>query len=321
LEVLRRRTCAMLNDNVPNPAYASALALTGAIALAAPQAPTMVSVAVTVVSRSGDAPVTGLTAASFRILEDGREQPLASVTEGPGPISLAIVIDSRDTTAGWRQELAHRAVARLASTLKEEDELALVTYEGKIVIAVPWTSPKEFPIPEWSRWKTMPFSEVFQGVYQALGAMNDAKHARTAVVVISDAEQYASKYGLKDFVKSRRESEAAIYGIRTADLLSSAAAIGGPRPGARPVTIWESRGAAVSFDDLVRDSGGRVLPGRTTVEVDRSVDALVAELRNQYVLTFSPSRPFDDSYRRVKVELRNGPHKLRHPLGYLAKAH
>ena len=252
------------------------------------------------------------------MFEDGAEQQVASVSEGRAPISVAIVLDSSDSMAGLRLQLAQQSVERVVAALAPEDEIALVTYERGVTVALPWTDRGNVPKLEWARWKTMPFSEILQGIYQALGLMNQAKHARTAVVVVSDADQAASKYGLRDFVKSRRESEAGIYGLRTADMLSGPAGIGGPRPGGRGTTIWDSRGALVSFDDLVRDSGGRVLPARTTDEVERSVSALLSDLRDQYVVAFTSNKPADGTYRRLKVELRKGRHKLRHRLGYLA---
>ena len=74
----------------------------------------------------------------------------------------------------------------------------------------------------------------------------------------------------------------------------------------------------VSFDDLVRDSGGLVLPARTTTEAERSVSTPIAMLRDQYVVTFISKKPPDGTYRRLKVELRKGGHKLRYATGYLA---
>ena len=71
----------------------------------------------------------------------------------------------------------------------------------------------------------------------------------------------------------------------------------------------------VSFDDLVRDSGGLVLPARTTTEAERSVSTLVAMLRDQYMLRSRSKKPADDTYRRLKVELRKGGHKLRYATG------
>ena len=107
-------------------------------------------------------------------------------------------------------------------------------------------------------------------------------HGR-AVLVVSNAEQAASKSRSPGFRQKSRESETGIYGLRTAGSPQRRGGIGGPRPGAphSTVTIWDSRGAVVSFDDLVRDSGGLVLPARTTTEAERSVSTLVAMLRNR----------------------------------------
>ena len=238
-----------------------------------------------------------------------------------GATRIAVVLDTSDGMAGIGLELAQRSVEHLVAQLAPNDEIAFVSYERGSTVAGPWTARDEFPKLEWSRWKTMPFSEVLQGVYQALGLMNEAKHPRAAVLLISDAEQVGSKYGLRHFVRTRRQSEAGIYGLRTADLLSSSPGIDGPRPGApnSTETTWDSRGAMVSFDDLVRDSGGLVLPARTTTEAERSVSTLIAMLRDQYVVTFISKKPPDGTYRRLKVELRKGGHKLRYATGYLAK--
>ena len=299
----------------------AAALLAGALTSTAATQPPVVAVTVTVPNRSDKDRAVSLTPGDFRVLEDGVEQPVMSVSAGPGPVSIAVVLDTSDGMAGIGLELAQRSVEHLVAQLTPDDEIAFVTYDRGITVAVPWTVRDKFPRLEWSRWKTMPFSEVLQGIYQALGLMNEAKHARTAVLLVSDAEQVGSKYGLRDFVRTRRESEAGIYGLRTADLMNTSAGIGGPRPGAphSTVTIWDSRGAMASFDDLVRDSGGLVLPARTTVEAERSVSTLVGMLRDQYVLTFTSKKPPDDTYRRLKVELRKGRHNLRSATGYLAK--
>lgn len=299
----------------------TAALLAGALTLTAATQPPVVSVTVTVLNRSDKDRAVRLTPGDFRVLEDGIEQPVTSVSAGPAPVNIAVVLDTSDGMAGIGLELAQRSVEHLVAQLAPDDEVAFVTYERGITVAVPWTTRDKFPKLEWSRWKTMPFSDVLQGIYQALGLMNEAKHSRAAVLLISDAEQVGSKYGLRDFVRTRRESEAGIYGLRTADLLSSSPGIGGPRPGAphSTITIWDSRGAMVSFDDLVRDSGGLVLPARTTTEAERSVTTLIAMLRDQYIVTFTPKKPPNDTYRRLKVELRKGGHKLRYATGYLAK--
>ena len=279
--------------------------------------PPAVSIPVSVTT-SGNAFVPGLTAADFRLLEDGVEQRIESAEAGPGPVSVVIVVDTRDSTAGIGQELAQRSIERMVAALNPDDEIAVISAMGKTFVAVPWSSPKEFPPIDWSRWRTMPNSELLQGVYQGLGLINTAKHPRTAVIAITDSKQVGTKHTLREMLQHRRESEAGIYGLRTGDMMAGQSGVGGPRPSVNQTTIWESRGALVSFEDLVRDSGGRIMPARMPTEADKNAAAVIAELRHHYVLTFRPAKPFDGSYRKIKVEVRNGIHRLRTRVGYLA---
>lgn len=266
--------------------------------------------------------VAGLTAEDFRVLENGREATVASVGAGPGPISIAVVLDSSDTMTGLPRELARKTVERMFAQFAQEDELAVVLYEeGKVAFALSWTQGGQALEMPWDRWKTARFSELLQGVNQAVHAMESAEHPRGAVITISDGTQVASRHPLRGFVQSRRQSEVSIYALRTADLLSTQAGIGGPKPhGPYGTTSWDSRGALVSLDDLIRDSGGRMLAIRTTDEVERTVRELLSDLRHQYVVTFAPAKPMDGTFRRLKVQVRKGDYKLRYRTEYLSKA-
>lgn len=266
--------------------------------------------------------ITGLSAADFTVFEDGREATVASVSGGPGPVSIAVVLDSTDNMTGLPQQLAQQAVERMFAQFAPDDELAVVIYEeGKVAFALSWTPGKSALEMNWGRWKTARFSELLQGINQAVFAMEHAEHPRGAVIAISDGTQVASQHPLRGFVQSRRQSEVSIYALRTADLLNTQAGMGGPKPhGPYGTTTWDSRGALVSLDDLIRDSGGRMLAIRTTDEVERTVREVLSDLRQQYVVSFSPTKPMDGTFRRLKVQVRKGGYKLRYRTEYLAKA-
>lgn len=269
------------------------------------------TVGVTVTGRTTESP-RGLAAADFRVLEDGREQTIMSVSEGPGPISIAIVLDPGDSMLGTRQRLGEQAVERMTASLTAEEEATLVMFRQKIVVAVPWTRGPEFPRMDWTLWQKIPLSDILSGVRTGLFMMDNAAHPRRAVVAITNTDEYASTYQLRQYVVTRAQSETAVYGVRTDDYSSG-------RP--QDATAFESGGPLVSFEDVVRDSGGRILPVKTTDDTQRSSLTLLNELRHQYVIRFSTTKAFDGSYRRLKVELRKGKDlRIRHRLGYLAKA-
>src|SRR6188508_2098679 len=114
--------------------------LSGALTLTTATQPPVVSVTVTVLNRSDKDRDVSLTPADFRVLEDGVEQPVMSVSTGPAPVSIAVVLDTSDGMAGIGLELAQRSVEHLVAQLAPDDEVAFVTYERGITVAVPWTT-------------------------------------------------------------------------------------------------------------------------------------------------------------------------------------
>ena len=274
-----------------------------------------VTIAVTVTDKAGNSVAAPLTADNFRVKEDGREQSIVSVTAGPAPISVAVVLGTEDEMLGIQQRLGVRAVERLAARLTPDDQISLVMYRQQIEVAVPWTAGNRFPKIDWTTWQTTPFNELLNSVRSALFLMDGAKHARRAVLAVAGHDEAASAWGLDKYVVSQAQSETAIYGLRTDDYTRR------PASDTTGGAFMVSSGRMVSLEDVLRDGGGRMFPTRTTAEAESSVDKFIDELRKQYVIRYLPSKPFDGKYRKLKVELKNTKDlKIRHRLGYLAKA-
>src|SRR5918994_1224631 len=62
-----------------------------------------------------------------------------------------------------------------------------------------------------------------------------------------------------------------------------------------------------SLEDYARSTGGRPFFPRQTTELDRVFDEIVAELANQYVLSYSSTNlKQDGGWRDIKVQVRKG---------------
>ena len=72
------------------------------------------------------------------------------------------------------------------------------------------------------------------------------------------------------------------------------------------------------LDDLVGDSGGRAFPLGSLEQAARSAGVLLDDLRYQYLFGYSPRKPPDDKYRKLRVEMRNPSLRVRSRQGYLA---
>src|ERR1035441_10523108 len=88
---------------------------------------------------SHDRPVTSLSQEQFRVLDNGREQPIRFLAHEDAPLSLAIVLD----TSGSMRDKWSRALNMLAGfceNLAPGDELFLVTVERRPKLLTDYTS-------------------------------------------------------------------------------------------------------------------------------------------------------------------------------------
>jgi VWFA-related protein len=89
-------------------------------------------------------------------------------------------------------------------------------------------------------------------------------------------------------------------------------------------TIGFGGGATVpslkqKLEDYARATGGRAFFPQRTSDLNSVFDEIVAELANQYVLTYSSTNEKqDDSWRSIKVRMKNGKYEVRARDGYRA---
>jgi VWFA-related protein len=144
-------------------------------------------------------------------------------------------------------------------------------------------------------------------------------------MLITDGWDSSSKLKLEQVVKTRRQSEAQIYAFMiTAGQRPSVIAEQSPMDAnaRQPGSLVRPRAGEPRRDSelrmLIGDSGGTIYTFQNADGPRRSAEALVSELRNQYTIGYTPTRPFDGKYRRVRVEVLKPGYEVRHRGGYLA---
>ena len=70
--------------------------------------------------------------------------------------------------------------------------------------------------------------------------------------------------------------------------------------------------------ELVGETGGVFWNVTAPTDADFAAMSLLNELKYQYVLAYSPKKPFDRGYRRLRVETTVHGLAVRHRGGYLA---
>lgn len=297
----------------------------------------LVTVPVTVTSLDHNTYIEGLTPADFRLSENGVRQEISLVSRERAPLSLCIVVDSSGSMGiGNRRELAVEAAQRTIAGLLPEDEIAVVFFSKRPEVRVPWIRIADIGRLNWGGWNPIGYTTLIDGMTLGLEMIQSARHRRRAVLLLSDGFENSSKVSLADVVKTRQQSETAIFGFgvgssKLSDLANDQPHVRtrmGPAStellrGLDPVGGGPSKPATALpdvdyLDVLVGDSGGTVTRMLSMPEAAMAARNLLNELRYEYLVAYTPKKPLDGKYRKLKVEVNRRGLYVRHRGGYLA---
>ena len=277
---------------------------------------------------------TELTAADFSIAEDGVAQPVAMFEREQLPISLCIVLDiSYSMGEATVARLATSAFAHVVNRLAKDDELAVITFARDATVAVPWTPATEARKLSLAL-STREGTAIIDGVRAALRQVDQTNSRRPIILLITDGGENASRASMAQIVATRRQSETQVYAFRIAPpppprSVHNVPRIGGvdkvmpsaPAPATGPQSMRGIASPAPPPDVLPRlvdDSGGFVYHLAGEHDGPDVVRRFLEEIRSQYTIGYSPLKPMDGKYRRIKVETTRQDIRVRHRGGYLA---
>jgi Ca-activated chloride channel family protein len=227
----------------------------------------LVEVYATVTDPKGE-PVKGLTAADFRLSEDGAPQTITTFAAGEFPLSVAVGIDrSFSMGAGKTGRLATAKAAAHAfiDALGPDDQVMVVAVGSETEVAAPLTTDHgaaRTAIDRLDAWGTTP---LYDATLAALDAIQTAT-GRRALVLLSDGTDRYSETTAADLLEQARRRDVLVYPV----------AIGPTRP---PV-----------FAELATATGGRSFFAQEPKDLARTLTAIAHELRSQYLLGYAPAR-------------------------------
>jgi Ca-activated chloride channel family protein len=235
--------------------------------------------------------VTGLDQEVFDVFEDKVKQKVVSFGSEDAPLSIGIVFDTSGSM-GPKLEKSRQSVAEFFKTANPEDEAFLVEFSDRPELVTPFTHNLEEIQNRLTFTQSKGRTALLDGVLLALRTMKKAHNPRKALVVISDGGDNSSRYTeseLKNFVK---EADVQIYAIGIYESI-----------GSRGRTPEELSGPGL-LTDISEPTGGRHFIVENLNELPDVAAKIGIELRNQYVLGYSPSNGArDGKYRKVQVKI------------------
>jgi VWFA-related protein len=237
------------------------------------------------------ATVTGLNRANFRVFENNVEQPVTYFATDDAPVSVGILFDASGSMHN-KLSKSLEALQKFLNTANREDEFFFVEFNDRPKLTVAFTPDPDEIYERATRTRVFGQTALYDAVHLALTQMKRAKYTRRALVVFSDGGDNRSRFTFPEIKTDLLESEVQLYTIGILE-----------EEGAKKLSPEEKAGPRV-LDQLSGESGGMFFPVRQLSELPETTARIANELRNQYLLGYSPAEMIrDGKYRRVRVEL------------------
>jgi Ca-activated chloride channel family protein len=235
--------------------------------------------------------VTGLDKENFKLLEDKKEQQIKAFSSEDAPLSVGVIFDCSGSM-GHKLDKSRQAVAQFFKTANPEDEFFLVQFSDNAELIQPFTSNLEEIQNRLTFTQSKGKTALLDAIYMGLHEMKKGKNARKALLIISDGGDNNSRYTEPEIKNLVKEADVQIYAIGIYE-----------SSGGRARTPEELNGPAL-LTEVAEQTGGRQYEVDNLNELPDIAAKIGIELRNQYLLGYSPTnQDRDGKYRHVLVKV------------------
>jgi VWFA-related protein len=248
--------------------------------------------------------IKGLPKSAFTVLEDSVRQDISVFRQEDVPVSLGLIIDNSASMRNKRERVVSSALAMIRAS-NPDDEVFAIYFNGRPELVQEFTG--DIGLLEKSLRSIHPAGETAMRDAVLLGIDHlraGARRDKRVLVVITDGEDNSSIATQKRLVEAARQSNVIVYGI---GLLGDE----------EPESAERARG---SLDELTLATGGRSWFPKDAGAVAQITPEIAHEIRNQYILGYTPANAAKEGkWRTIKVEVNVPGATVRTRPGYYAK--
>jgi Ca-activated chloride channel family protein len=232
----------------------------------------LVELHVMVSDRQGD-PVTDLELEDFTVRLGGAEQTVERLAFAQEvPLILGLVVDTSESMWALMPDTKKAGAQFLTASLDEGDSAFLVDFDTQPRLAHGITEEVVDLLRAFNSLTADGYTALYDATIFSMLQFEETR-GRRALVVLTDGDDYKSKYGPRRCVQYGKRLGVPVYVI-------SLAAIQNRRRNARRPEL----------EGLAESTGGQVFYINEMSELSQAYSRIDRELRSQYVLTFSTDR-------------------------------
>jgi Ca-activated chloride channel homolog len=236
--------------------------------------------------------VLGLEKDNFQIIEDGTKQTITHFSSEDAPLSIGLIVDISGSI-GSEIETSRRAAGEFLKTINSGDEVFLVECSDQAQVALHFTHDSAEINNKLKTATTGGLTALLDAVRLGIDEMKTAQNPRKALLVISDGGDNNSRYTSQQVEELVRQADVQIFAMGVFEPFTfgraGAAELSGPR----------------LLSEISEQTGGRALAASGSNDLPGLASRIGLELRNQYVLAYSPvNKERDGKFRHVEVTIK-----------------
>ena len=232
--------------------------------------------------------VTGLEQDDFQVYEGNSQQKISSFAAEDAPVSIGIIFDLSGSMSS-KLIRARESILEFIKTANPQDEFFVIGFNDRPELIEDFTSSVEDIQARLATVKSGHRTALLDAIYYGLAKMKDARHERRALLVVSDGGDNRSRYTEGEVRAQVREADVEIYSIGIFDPYAA---------------TTEERLGPMLLQDLSEETGGRLFKVDDIADMSDMAIKISVELRNEYVIGYSPNDPKrDGKWRKLKVKL------------------
>ena len=286
----------------------SAIGFSAAWLFAAP--PTFVSetreVRVDVVVSQDGAPVTGLQAEDFELLDDGAPQDLSLVAREQTNVHAVLVLDQSESLSPAARKTLKDAAAVFLDRMEPGDRATLLTFTHDLSLVSGPDTPEAVKrsLADLDGSGT---TALYDAIHAAL-IVGAAAPGRPFVVVFTDGVDRISWIAAPQLRQAARLAEGTLYFVSTSSWSEEGLSLAEPTSDAQGRAFLRA---------VAAETGGRVWTGSGDA-IEAQFIRTLAEVKNRYLLAYAPESP-TPGWHTIEIRTRQGRGEVRARRGYFSR--
>jgi VWFA-related protein len=251
--------------------------------------------------------VTTLPQAAFTVMENGVRQQLRTFRREDVPVAMGLVIDNSASMRNKRAQVEAASIA-LVKASNPQDDVFVVNFNEDAYLDMPagvdFSHDLNILQKALTRIDSRGGTAMRDAIKMSVEHLKKSKLDKKVLVVVTDGDDNYSVIGLENLVKDAQKGGVLIYSI---GLLAEEEPKAAKAAKHALETLADSTGAAAFF---AKDVG----------EVDHLAHQVATDIRNQYILQYTPAnQTMDGKFRAIKVTVKGtGGLSVRTRPGYWA---